>query len=187
MNGEDRLENALRALAGAAAGAEASPRVRAALLKQVRRRRMWRAIRWWPAAAAALVAGIGIGSWTRTGRSPAPDAAASLPGIQQPASSRVPPAAREATPAVPAPAEAPLRRAAASRQAGAARLVATPWMVHQALPPAPRGQVLRLPVSAELAQQFGVPQPSGTWQAEIFIGDDGLARAFRLVRLPAYE
>jgi hypothetical protein len=60
-------------------------------------------------------------------------------------------------------------------------------MVHQTLPPVERGQVMRLPVSAELARQFGVPQQSGEWQAEIFVGDDGLARAFRLVRTPAYK
>lgn len=188
MSEENRLENALRALAEATAHAEASPRVRAELLAIVRRRRRQRAAPWWLAAAAALVVGIGLGYWTRTGRTAAPEAASNPPAFErQPAVPGLPSAAREAPPAIPAPAEAPVRRAARPRQAATARLAATPWMVHQALPPAERGQVLRLPVGEELARQFGVPQQSGDWQAEIFVGDDGLARAFRLVRMPAYK
>jgi hypothetical protein len=139
------------------------------------------------AAAAALVIGVSIGVWSKANRvtvtvEPAQPVAAKT--VQVP---EVPQVAPESTPAIPSRPAANVRRAVAAKQVATARLAATPWMVHQALPPVQRGQVLRLPVSAELARQFGVPQQSGEWQAEIFVGDDGLARAFRLVRLPTYK
>jgi hypothetical protein len=189
MSEDNALHNSMRALAEETAEAEASPRVRAALLKEVRRRRSHHVAPWWLAAAAALVIGVSIGVWSRVNRGAVvvPD----LPGrpiatapVQVP---EVPPAVPESPPAIPPRQTVNARRAVAAPIPATARLAATPWMVHQALPPAERGQVLRLPVSAELARQFGVPQQSGEWQAEIFVGDDGLARAFRLVRMPTYK
>jgi len=187
MNEESTMREAMKTLAGETAQAEASPRVRAALLKEVRRRRLHRAAPWWMAAAAALLIGVSIGLWSRVNRvtvtvEPVQPAASKMAQVPE-----VPLVAPESTPAIPSRPAANVRRAVAVQPAATARLTATPWIVHQALPPVQRGQVLRLPVSAELARQFGVPQQSGEWQAEIFVGDDGLARAFRLVRTPTYK
>jgi hypothetical protein len=192
MSGNDRIQAAIEAFARETANSQASPRVRARLLREVRKRRIRHAAPWWLAAAAALVIGIALGLWPRfqkqTGQiALAPPAVPAVNDIEAP---RVEP---EEAPAIPPQLAAAARRAArapvrqTARPAPAVSVVATPWIVHQALPVVQRGQVLRLPMTAELARQFGVPPHSGGWQAEVFIGDDGLARAFRLVRVPAYK
>lgn len=187
MNGQDRLTGALKAIAAETAPDAASPRVRSALLREVRRRRLRKAAPWWLAAAAALAIGVWMGVSTRQERPAVPGLASTPSAAEVLQTQQVAPPVLESAPAVSTPSAVTVRRAAPARDAAAVRLAATPWMVHQTLPPVERGQVLRLPVSPELARQFGVPQQSGEWQAEIFMGDDGLARAFRLVRIPAYK
>lgn len=187
MSEADRIQEALRLVGAETAAAEASPRVRAAVLRQVRRRRLRSVAPWWLAAAAALVIGVSMGVWSRLGEKASPQPQVATRNELAPEVSPMPGATPDSLPAIPPAPVAAVRRAVRTPAVPAARLAATPWMVHQALPPARTGQVLRLPVSAELARQFGVPPRSGEWQAEIFVGDDGLARAFRLVRIPAYR
>lgn len=192
MSGNDRIQAALEAFARETANAQASPRVRARLLREVRKRRIRRAAPWWLAAAAALVIGIALGLWPRAQQQPGQTAFAP-PAAPAAEAAEVPRVEPDGPPAIPSQPAVAARRAArvhgsqSARPAPAVSVVATPWIVHQALPAVQRGQVLRLPMTAELARQFGVPPQSGDWQAEIFLGDDGLARAFRLVRVPAYK
>lgn len=181
MSEENVLRETMKALAAESAQAEASPGVRAALLKEVRARRARHVAPWWMAAAALLAIGVLAGVWSRT----RPPAASTASVPEQPVVVKAL-APERTVPEMTQPVAAP-RRVGPVRPRGATLVTATPWMVHQALSPVERGQVLRLPMSAELARQFGVPQQSGEWQAEIFVGDDGLARAFRLVRTPDYK
>jgi hypothetical protein len=187
MSEVNRIDEALRLLAEETARAEASPRVRTVLLAEIRRRRMRQAGPWWMAAAAALLIGIAIGVWSRSDRPQDPRGQVAARTLEAPPALELPGITPEAPPAMPAAPAASARRVARAPQIPAARLAATPWMLNQSLPPVRNGQVLRLPVSPELARQFGVPEQSGEWRAEIFVGDDGLARAFRLVRVPAYR
>lgn len=192
MSGTDGIQAAIEAFARETANSQASPRVRARLLREVRKRRVRYAAPWRLGAAAALVIGIALGLWPRAEKQTGQIASAppAAPAVQD---TEVPRMEPEGAPALPPPAAVHARRAApapgrpTARPAPAVSVVATPWIVHQAAPAVQRGQVLRLPMTAELARQFGVPPQSGDWQAEIFVGDDGLARAFRLVRVPAYR
>lgn len=191
MSEFDRTQAALADFAAATARGGPAPRVRARLLKEVRRRRIRRTAPWGLTAAAALLAGVALGLWPEAGSRA--DGAASVPPNPAVASPQVArPLLDAAVASAPRPASATRHAASVSgsqavRQVSKPSAMTTPWMVHRAVSPLQRGQILRLPVTAALARQFGVPRQSGEWQAEIFVGDDGLARAFRLVRVPAYE
>ena len=180
MNREtDNLQAALRTLAAGSAGASAPDRVRRALQAELRGRRRRRLLAaWWPAAAAAAALIVGI--WL--GRPQAPQAPVEAPSV-----AAVEPAPAE-IPAAPSPAQQP----APSESAPQARLVTaatpassaavTPWFLYTGVPPAARGQVVRIRVSAATAAQFGVYRGAGDVPAQVFIGDDGPARAIRFVR-----
>ena len=58
----------------------------------------------------------------------------------------------------------------------------TPWYFYAGLPLTGSGQVVRVEVSSATAAQFGVFAGPGLVPAQVFIGDDGLARAIRFVR-----
>ena len=90
------------------------------------------------------------------------------------------------TPAIPAqavletaPAPPQARRAVYGDQRTLAPL--TPWYVNTGMVPVQRGQVIYMEVGPETARQFGLAL-AGPIQAEVFVGDDGMARAIRLVR-----
>jgi hypothetical protein len=57
----------------------------------------------------------------------------------------------------------------------------TPWYFHAGLPTPATARVVRMEVSAATAQQFGVYSSGKTADAEILMGDDGLARAIRFL------
>jgi hypothetical protein len=58
----------------------------------------------------------------------------------------------------------------------------TPWYFYTGVPQAERGQVVRIRVSATTAAQFGIYRGTDDVPAQVFIGDDGVARAIRFVR-----
>jgi hypothetical protein len=58
----------------------------------------------------------------------------------------------------------------------------SPWFYHAGLPAPRSAQVVRIPVAPETARKFGVVRPPASLEAEVLIGDDGLARAIRFVR-----
>ena len=195
---QENLRGALRLLAEETQGMEASSRVREALQRELRGRRrksLWRA--WWPmaaVAAACLVVGVWLGTTRQqAGRvAPAPPVVAETrivdpevtpavveppqPVAAVPPASEVQPAARRATYTAPA---AP--RAAGETGSRIERPV-SPWYFYTGLPAPAQGQVVRVMVSAQTASQYGVVAMGTTVPAQIFIGDDGLARAIRFVR-----
>lgn len=178
MNGEKRtgaLSEALRALAVETEAAEAAPRVRARLGRELERRRWLRRARFiWPVAVAAslLVAGYWIGARTRT-----PEVAVT-PAQEQPVFVSTP--VEPALPAAPTPAK---RAAVVAPRWSDIRepIPASPWYWRPGMPPASGGRIVLVDVAPETASQFGLPPLDGAWQAQVFVGDDGLTRAVRLV------
>lgn len=182
--GNENLQSALRTLAAETAGESAPDQVKRALHSELRRRRVRRrAATWWPALATAAVALV-LGIWLGRPRpqQPAVDAP-SVAAIESAPSEA--PALAEPTPAAPETA-APSARKARLVTATAARPAAggamTPWFFYAGLPAAERGQVVRIRVSAATAAQFGVYRGTDDVPAQVFIGDDGVARAIRFVR-----
>lgn len=173
--GNDNLNAALRALAEETAGAAAPDRVRRALAAELRSRARRRAVgRWWPAAAAAALAiGVWLGRPAPTEPAPPGPVVASV----EPAPAPMP----EPAPA-PAPVAEPPRARLASTSAPAPSSAVTPWFFYAGLPPAQRGQVVRIRVNAATAAHFGVYRGDDDVPAQVFIGDDGVARAIRFVR-----
>jgi hypothetical protein len=189
---QENLRGALRLLAEETQGMEASSRVREALQRELRGRRrksFWRA--WWPMAAVAAACLV-VGVWLGTARQQAGRVALAPPVV---AETRI--VEPEVTPAVvepPQPAavvQPAVRRAtytapAAPRVAGetGSRIErpVSPWYFYTGLPAPAQGQVVRVMVSAQTASQYGVVAMGTSVPAQIFIGDDGLARAIRFVR-----
>jgi hypothetical protein len=169
---DQKLESALRALADETSGG-ASPRVLSVLLAEVRSLRKpaasWRG---WALAAIAAAAGIFLLVVAPKVQEPLP-----LPRLEPVVQQAVAPAPEAAEPApdVPRPA---VQRAVLRSQA------LTPWYYNQALPPARSSQVLRVKVSRDLASSFGVlaAGSTGLVQADLLIGEDGMARAIRFVQ-----
>ncbi len=197
MSGEnDNLQSALKALAGETSGAQASARVRDALRGELHARaRRRRLSTWWPAAAAAaLIIGIWLGMPRKAVQPQPPIVAVTDP---EPAPPRIPEVGTDREISQPAPTPAVTRTTAAYarpprvRQApepaeeqpvsGTVRPL-TPWYFYTGLPVSTRGQVVRIRVSNETAAQFGIVAESNAVPAQVFIGDDGVARAIRFIR-----
>lgn len=188
MNREnDSLRDALRALAAETAEASAPDRVRQSLHSELRgRARRRRLAAWWPAAAAAaLLLGIWLGR-PNPAQPPAgqPSVAAieSVPPEASQALSVAPPALSPAPPAAEPAADRAPKAQLVTATAPAAGRAMTPWFFYSGLPQAERGQVVRIRVSAATAAQFGVFRGTDDVPAQVFIGDDGVARAIRFVR-----
>jgi hypothetical protein len=178
---EDFVLKELRALKEAYSRWEAGPEVELQLLEALRRRRVART--WRRSAVVAVAAGVvGI---LAIRRSPAPAAVE----ISPPASVVV-----EAPP-VPAaePASANIRRptkrtitAKIKVQPVTAREVATEFFpLMDTPPPFERGELLRVVVPAATMRTVGLPvgdnHLNDSVQADILIGQEGLARAIRFV------
>lgn len=176
----ENLQRALRALAAETAAASAPDRVQRALSAQLRgRTRRRRLATWWPAAAAAaLLLGIWLGRPHPAGP---PAEAPSVAAIESAPAAAPAPAAPGPDAAAPAVQSAPKARLVTVAKP-ANRGAVTPWFFYAGLPPVERGQVVRIRVSAATAAQFGVYGGAGHVPAQVFIGDDGVARAIRFVR-----
>lgn len=179
---EQHLLESLGLLAAETHAATASSRVRGQLRAELRRRAWQRRARlWWPAlaaAAAVLVLGLWwIGRPANLGIAPPPVIAAHepvAPAVVEPASPAVRPPA-----AVPAPRKAPLARWS---DRGEGEQAITPWYFNTGLPLEGSGRIVRVKVSAEAAAQFGYFTPAPTVEAQVFLGEDGMARAVRFLR-----
>ena len=177
-NGMDEIRAALRALSAETQHSGAAPRVKANLLNEMRRRQRKAAVkRWWPAAAAAALL---VGIWLGLPKTGAPVSTTSGAGPTEVISSPLPP-----SPLVVAEEPAPVRtaRSATYSVAKAPKLLSplTPWYIHPGIPQARQGHMVYMQVGPETARLFGLTT-TGPLQAEVFLGDDGLARAIRLVR-----
>lgn len=190
----ENLQNAIRALADETRGAHASDRVRDALRVELRNRtRRRRYAAWWPAAAAAaLLIGIWLGIPRKSDLPQVPNVAVAQPSLTQapqlPQPAEVgtdreisqpqplPTVTRSATPRVQPAAVTPQ---SAATESGIQAI--TPWYFYTGLPVSTRGQVVRIRVSNQTAAQFGILAASDAVPAQVFIGDDGVARAIRFI------
>lgn len=178
-DGNENLRNALRALSMETRGAHAAPRVKSNLINEIRRRqRKTLALKWWPAVAVAALA---MGVWLGIPKPGTPAA---------PAKTEIPTQVVELPVVAPpvmaqSPAALPVRttRSAtytASRPPNQLSPL-TPWYIHPGIPEARQGHMVYMDVGPETARLFGLAS-TGPMKAEVFLGDDGLARAIRLVR-----
>jgi len=154
-------------------------RVESRLLAEVRRRRRVSVAPWLLAAGAAAVLALGI--WIGRGRTNLP----LVPALAQspPVSEVEPPSAPEAPlREAPSPVRRQLPRAAESRPA--AVFVMLPGS--ESMPPTQDLQVLRVRIPRTRIQALGWPVNVDRLEeavlADVVVGDDGLARAVRLVR-----
>jgi hypothetical protein len=181
---EQQLQEALRALGAETRDAAASYRVRENLVAELRRQHRPR--RWlhyaWPVAAAACLA---AGFWFGADRSEKTETAMGEPPrlvepVQE-AAARVPEEAATPAPVVEPRGGQPVLRAMTPRQQLAFEAI-TPWYYHAGLPAPRGGRVLRTKIASATAAQFGVITAADSADAEILIGDDGMARAVRFIR-----
>ena len=177
------ITEALWTLAGAAEGREAPACVEAQLLSAFRRQQ--RRTRAWPvlAAAAGIVLLIGAVALRSLRQHPSGRADAPLPLVE----------ARLDAPArpVPAPAPQPPKKRRPPRAAPVVnrREVATdffPMIYGDALDPLEGGQVVRIRLPRSALMSFGLPvnqeQPAGRVDADVLLGEDGMARVIRFVK-----
>lgn len=181
------MKETLRALAAETAGMEASPRVRSELLAELssrRKRSAWRrAARWsiWPVAAAAcLVAGFWIGT-DRRGKVDTPPVAR-IRTEPVPVEAPVEPATEPAVESAARPSRVSRNVPARFEQERLEYAAASPWFFHSGLPSPATARVVRTEVSVATAEHFGVHAEGPQVEAEILVGDDGLARAIRFLR-----
>ena len=175
-NGSDDLRDALRALSVETRDAGAGLPVKANLVNEIRSRRRKALVRkWWPAVAvAALVMGVWLG--LPKGRV-----------LLTPQGTATPTEVVSVAPALaeepqPMPVQPPARRAKWAAPHALQQLrPLTPWYIHPGIPQARQGHMVYMEVGPETARLFGLVA-AGPMQAEVFLGDDGLARAIRLVR-----
>lgn len=197
MSGEnENLHSALKALAAETSGAQASAHVRHALRAELRARaRRRRLSTWWPvAAAAALIIGVWLGMPRKAVQPQHPTVAVVEP---EPARPSTPEVGTDREISQPAPTPAITRAAASFPRPSRVRPSPerseeqpvtgtvhplTPWYFYTGLPVSTRGQVVRIRVSNETAAQFGIIAESNAVPAQVFIGDDGVARAIRFIR-----
>jgi len=175
MNRLDELE---ARLAAEVAEAKPSPRLEAALLNEfdARRRRSHRP--WWLLAAAACIAGVAA-FWTKPAAPPKPPvqvvrAAAPAP-VAVAATLPLPKRVRKLAPPKPADSEP--------------QFIRIPYSAP--LAPYERAEIVRadIPVAALTAAGFNVAtsDTGATAQADLLIGEDGMAHAVRLISIRSIE
>jgi hypothetical protein len=179
---EERIVEALRALAESGHDREASPEVETRLRQAFRRRlaaRRWKreGLLWATAggtAAAAIAAGIVLFSGGRK----SPVAAPSVSAQVQQAAPVVEPAP---------PVSRPVRRPARVRSAMPRELATDFFPLIDVALPFEHGEMVRVTVPAATMLTVGLPVPeerlADPIQADVLIGEEGLARAIRFVRL----
>ncbi len=175
---EDRVLQALKALAESDREKEASPEVEARLLREFGTRRGGRRLRW--AVPAAFAAGVAIAVWLwPTPRAPQP--VVSVPQVieaTQPAPAPVTIAA--------APAVRKVARKLPPRRTGPREVVTDFFPLTNPAPPFERGQMLRVQLPASAMQSVGLPVREEHWadpvQADVLVGEEGIPRAIRFVR-----
>ena len=178
-DGNENLRNALRTLSMETRDVCTAPRVKSNLLLEIRKQQRNALVRkWWPAVAvAALVMGV----WLGLPKAAVPVAPTRIDSPAEVVSTPAPtlPLVVEAPAAVPA---RPVRTATYSAPQPAKQLnPLTPWYIHPGIPEARQGHMVYMDVGPETARLFGLTT-TGPLKAEVFLGDDGLARAIRLVR-----
>jgi hypothetical protein len=173
---EDRVLQALKALAENDHDREAPPTVEARLLRQFHARRTSHKWRW--AGIAAIAAGVVLAVLLSMNRSPKPVARTAAPAVQIPQEAALP----VAPVAPPAP-----RKAARKMARPEAREVVTDFFpLMDPAPPFERGQMLRVQLPAAAMRTVGLPvredHLADPIQADVLVGEEGMPRAIRFVR-----
>jgi hypothetical protein len=174
---DEKIVQALRALAESDRDREASPEVETRLRQAFRRRlaaRRWRRAAIGATAAAAVVAGIVFFGGERKSPVSAPSVSAQ---VRQTAP------VVESDPAV----SRPVRRPARVRPAMPRELATDFFPLTGIALPFEHGEMVRVTVPAATMLTVGLPVPEERMadpiQADVLIGEEGLARAIRFVRL----
>ena len=173
---EDRVLQALKALAENDRDREAPLAVEARLLRQFRARRTSRKWRW--VGIAAIAAGVVLAVLLSTNRSSRPVVGAVPPAVQIPQ--------RAALPVAPVAASAPRKVARKMARPEAREVVTDFFPLMDPAPPFERGQILRVQLPAAAMRTVGLPvredHLADPIQADVLVGEEGMPRAIRFVR-----
>ncbi len=172
---EDRVLQALRALAESDGGREAPPAVEACLLREFRGRRASHRWRWAGIAAAAAGAVLAVSLSMSHVAKPVVSVAVPVTALPRPAAPVV---------AAAGPAARKVVRKMARPQA---REVVTEFFpLMDPAPPFERGQMLRVQLPAAAMRTVGLPvrddHLTDPIQADVLVGEEGMPRAIRFVR-----
>ena len=179
---EERVLQALQALAERDRALQAAPEMETLLVHEFRRCRAQRGWRW--VAIGAVAAGIAITLLVVTSR---PSRQPQTPVIPPPpVISNVvvaPPAAEAVT-------HKPVREPAVTRQSNPREVVTEFFPLMDPAPPFDRGQMLRVQLPAAAMRTVGLPvredHLADPIQADVLVGEEGLPRAIRFVRLDTH-
>ncbi len=181
---EQKLVASLHALAGADRNKQAPPQQEALLLEEFRRhspalapKRAGLSWRFALGLAAAILIVAALGSRLLHHRVPTPPQVVAIPQV----------AKAPEPPAIPEP--PPARRRLAARAASQTHEIATdflPLTYGDSLTPLEGGQVVRIRLSRSALRSVGLPlneeRAAERIQADVLLGQDGVARAIRFVR-----
>jgi hypothetical protein len=173
---DQRILEALRALAESDRDKEAAPEVEIRLRRAFQRRRLRRTV-WRAAAWAAAAAGIAVAFsvWHRNG----------------PLSPRSSPAAASVAPVNPTveperEVTTPQRKAARVRARRPREVVTEFFPLIDVAPPFERGELVRVNLPASVLRTVGLPvsedRLTDRVEADVLVGEEGLARAIRFVK-----
>jgi hypothetical protein len=178
---EDTALQALRALADHDLGAQASSDLEARVLREFRSRRRRQRYPW--PAVAALAAGALIAAFLLSHRAPK-SVASAVPAVAVSA-----PASFAVTQPAPMQVAAPRkmdRKLGALRQPERREVVTDFFPLMSPAPPFERGQMLRVQLPAAAMRTVGLPvreeHLADPIQADVLVGEEGMARAIRFVR-----
>jgi len=173
---EDKVLQALKALAENDRDRQASFAVEARLLSDFRSRRASHRWRW--VGIAAIAAGVVLVVLLSTNRAPKPAVSA------VPAPAQVP--RQEAAPVVAVAAPAPRKAGRKMPRLQAREVVTDFFPLMDPAPPFERGQMLRVQLPAAAMRTVGLPvredHLADPIQADVLVGEEGMPRAIRFVR-----
>ena len=188
---KEPIENALRKVREADESTGAPDFLEARLLAAYRAKNETKPNRRWIWASAAVAASLAIAFGVRYLTAPAPPPAVSVPIMAS--APPPPPVTTEAAKPAAKPA-APKPRARRTRQAVQAARISPPPTASRptpqefieipyapALTPFDGGRVVRVNMPGASVRSLGLPVLSDRVQADVLIGDDGVARAIRFV------
>ena len=173
---EDRVLQALKALAETDRDRQASFALEARLLSDFRSRRASQRWRW--VATAAIAAGVLLVVVLSTNRTSKPVVSVA------PAPTQVP--RQETAPVVAVTAPAPRKVARKIARPQAREVVTDFFPLMDPAPPFERGQMLRVQLPAAAMRTVGLPvredHLADPIQADVLVGEEGMPRAIRFVR-----
>ena len=173
---EDRVLQALQALAENDRDKEAPLAVEARLLSDFRSRRASHRWRW--VGVAAIAAGVVLAVVLSTNRSSKPVVIAAPRVIQVPR--------QEAAPVVAVAAPTPRKAVRKTARPQAREVVTDFFPLMDPAPPFERGQMLRVQLPAAAMRTVGLPvredHLADPIQADVLLGEEGMPRAIRFVR-----